>query len=207
MFIRLLFEDWRSFCAISLRVIFSVCVHEYLHALTALKQGDPTAADRGHLTLSPFKQMGFISLIMLLLIGIAWGQIPVNPENLKTRKSRLLVIFAGVFANLCLVLLFTLGGCLTQRFAPRNLFAADMLFDGAVLNVVLFLINLLPVPGFDGFNAVLQFIRFKTKKSREIANAACFIMLLVIFFFMDKVIGFAEYLVTTLAKLMIRVMI
>jgi len=205
MFVKLLFEDWRSFCTIALMVVFSISIHEYMHALVALKQGDPTAAEHGHLTLNPFKQMGFISLIMLLLIGIAWGQIPVNPANLPTRKSRLLVIYAGVFANLCLIVLFTFGCCLTLHLAPGNIFAAEMLLYGAVLNVVLFLINILPIPGLDGFNALLQYVHLKSQKARETANVICFILMMVIFFFMDRILIFAQNLVGLLLTLLMRV--
>ena len=106
MFIKLLFQDPRTFSAILLIVVLSVCVHEFMHAYIALKNGDPTAADHGHLTLNPFKQMGLWSLITFCLIGIAWGQVPVNRANLRSRKARLAVDFAGVAANLILSAIF-----------------------------------------------------------------------------------------------------
>ena len=104
MFISTLFSDPRAFATITLIVIFSICLHEYMHAWVALKMGDPTAALHGHLTMNPFKQMGLMSLIMLALIGIAWGQVPVNPDNLPTRKKRIAVALAGVCANIFLAI-------------------------------------------------------------------------------------------------------
>ena len=89
MFIKTLFEDPRTFATILLMVVFSISLHEFCHAYAALKMGDSTAADRGHLTMNPFRQMGWISLLMLVFIGIAWGQVPVNPENLTTRSKRI----------------------------------------------------------------------------------------------------------------------
>ena len=65
-------------------VVFSICVHEYAHAATALQLGDDTAAQSGHLTLNPMVQMGGTSLAALLLVGVAWGAVPVNPP----RRSR-----------------------------------------------------------------------------------------------------------------------
>ena len=56
---------------------FSICCHEFAHAWTAVYYGDETP--REHLTLNPLVQMGKQSLIMLFLIGIAWGSVPVNP--------------------------------------------------------------------------------------------------------------------------------
>ncbi|MCX6995813.1 MAG: site-2 protease family protein, partial [Kiritimatiellaeota bacterium] len=58
-------------------VTFSICVHEFAHAWMALRCGDDTAARAGHLSLNPFRQMGPSSLIALLVVGIAWGAVPV----------------------------------------------------------------------------------------------------------------------------------
>ena len=63
------FKDTRMFLMITLVVVFSICLHEFFHAWTALKFGDTTAADRGHLTLNPLRQMGPMSIIMFLLLG------------------------------------------------------------------------------------------------------------------------------------------
>ena len=86
MFISRLFSDPTMFFTIIIAVGLSVCIHEFCHAYTALKCGDPTAARMGHLTLNPLKQMGVISIIMLLLLGICWGSVPVNPGNLDRKK-------------------------------------------------------------------------------------------------------------------------
>jgi len=203
MFITLLFSDWRLFACIGLFVIFSVCVHEYMHAYVALKMGDPTAADLGHLTLSPFKQMGLISLIMLLFLGIAWGQVPVNPQNLPTRKKRILVALAGVCGNILLTLFFTVCGFLVLIWSPENEFAVRMLLYGAVLNIVLLIINLMPAPGFDGFLIVREFIRFDRQTTIDRANGAFFIIMMIMFFFIDKIYTAAEYIVGKLLLLLL----
>lgn len=201
MFITMLFENPRTFAIIVLMVVFSVCLHEYMHAYAALKMGDPTAADRGHLTMNPFKQMGWVSLLMLLFIGLAWGQVPVNPYNLETRKKRITVALAGVSANLLLFVVFTLLGYLTAKFSG-NFFAAQMLCYGAVLNVVLLIINLLPVPGFDGFKVVMEFFPIRSQQAAERANIACFIVMLLIFLGIDHVYQFAGIAVGTLLNIL-----
>lgn len=201
MFISLLFQEPRTFAAILLLVTFSICLHEFMHAWVALKMGDPTAADHGHLTMKPFRQMGLISLLMLIILGIAWGQVPVNPANLPTRKKRILVALAGVSANAALILIFTFLGYLVITLAPDNLFATRMLLYGAVLNVVLLIINLLPVPGFDGFKVALEFIRPNPKKAKEKANVVFFIMMLLMFYFIDYIFTAAETLVGAILKL------
>ena len=89
IFITALWQDPYWFFCASFLVVFSICCHEFMHAWVALKEGDPTAADEGHLTLNPIKQMGIYSLILLALFGIAWGQVPVNPANFRSRNSDL----------------------------------------------------------------------------------------------------------------------
>ncbi|MCK5845103.1 MAG: site-2 protease family protein, partial [Victivallales bacterium] len=83
-------------------IVFSICCHEYMHARTALWQGDDTAARTGHLTLNPLKQMGLISIFMLFMFGIAFGQVPVNPNKMRKPWGEALVSFAGPFANIAL---------------------------------------------------------------------------------------------------------
>lgn len=85
LFILRLKDDPVYFFMMSAIVIFSICFHEFSHARMALWMGDSTAADSGHLTLNPLKQMGVISLIMFLILGFAWGAVPVDPQKLRSR--------------------------------------------------------------------------------------------------------------------------
>ena len=104
IFVQNLFTNPLYFWLVTLSVIPSICLHEYSHAQTALWMGDDTAASHGHLTLNPFRQMGWISLIMFLIIGIAWGAVPVNRNNL-TRRGAVLVSLSGPLMNLFLAVL------------------------------------------------------------------------------------------------------
>ena len=196
MFIKLLFQDPRTFSAILLIVVLSVCVHEFMHAYIALKNGDPTAADHGHLTLNPFKQMGLWSLITFCLIGIAWGQVPVNRANLRSRKARLAVDFAGVAANLILSAIFLVLLVLVCKIASNEEFAQGILFFGASINLVLFVINLFPVPGFDGWNVLTEFR--KPQVSSELVNGIFFIMVVILFFGINYIQTAADALITFL---------
>ena len=87
MFIARLIENPRVYAPLALIVIFSICAHELMHAWTALKQGDDTAARLGHLTLNPLKQMGVVSLVMFAFVGVAWGAVPVDPSRMRRRWS------------------------------------------------------------------------------------------------------------------------
>lgn len=196
MFIEMLFSSPRLFAALALVVIFSICAHEFMHAYAALKNGDPTAAMLGHLTMSPFKQMGWWSLIVFCLLGIAWGQVPVNPENLRTRRARLAVALAGVGANLGLSVLFAALTALVIRFAPEYEFAISVLYYGSAVNLVLLAINLFPVPGFDGWNVVREFWRPRT--SSELVNGAFFLVVMLLFFWIDHIQSGAAFAAGTM---------
>ena len=139
LFITQLFEDPQRFFIWLLVVIFSICCHEFMHAWAALKQGDPTAADEGHLTLNPMKQMGPFSLVMLAVCGIAWGRVPVRPWQMRHRHSDALVSLAGPATNFGLFLIFGIlfyvcyragVGDLRMRFEElKRRLAAEGLFD------------------------------------------------------------------------------
>ena len=78
----------------TLAVIPSICLHEYFHAQVAFWCGDDTAAHYGHLTLNPLRQMGWISLVMFFILGIAWGMVPVDRRRLSKGQAAL-VSFSG----------------------------------------------------------------------------------------------------------------
>lgn len=85
---------------------FSICVHEYAHAYTAVRYGDETP--REHLTLNPFVQMGMMSMVMLVLLGIAWGAVPVDSRGTGSNRKDAMISFAGPLANLILCAVFAL---------------------------------------------------------------------------------------------------
>lgn len=182
LFLAQFFKDPQRFFSWLLVVVFSICCHEFMHAWTALKQGDPTAADAGHLTLNPLKQMGAFSLVMLAVCGIAWGQVPVQPWRMRHRHSDALVSLAGPAANFGLFLIFGLlfFGCCCAKVESR---AVLMFFElGSILNVVLCLFNLLPFPGFDGFAILKSFFPKLGEGSSEWISGTFLLAFLLLFF-------------------------
>ena len=70
-------------------VILSITLHELAHGWAALRQGDTTPRDTGHMTWDPLVHMGGMSLIMFALIGIAWGVMPTDPSRYRSgRRGR-----------------------------------------------------------------------------------------------------------------------
>ncbi len=131
-------------------IVFSICVHEYAHAAMALRMGDDTAARMGHLTLNPLRQMGARSLVMLAILGIAWGSVPVQPRQLS-RGSRALVSFSGPGSNALLCALCSFAASAVYFFTRTIEGAGSVLLLAASANGVLFILNMLPMPGLDGW--------------------------------------------------------
>ena len=179
LFIENLWENPPFFFWVGLMVIFSICCHEFMHAWTALKLGDDTAARRGHLTLNPLRQMGGWSLVMFAFFGLAWGQVPVNPANLKGRRDMVWVSLAGPGTNFVLGLMFTLLSALTfQRVGTP--FTQAMLFYGGTLNFVLCVLNLLPVPGLDGWSVVDTLFPRLRRVDSEFMKGTFFIIFMIL---------------------------
>lgn len=183
-FISNLFRDPFLFFAVILSVGLSVCIHEFCHAYVALKSGDPTAARLGHLTLNPLKQMGILSIVMLLMLGFCWGSVPVDPNNL-TRKKRIFVSLAGPFANLILFVLGVIGSLVMLKIGSEHGLRLTLIFTQ--LNMVLFFINMAPVPGFDGGQVFTEFIGRDKIYSSELGKGFMLGSFLLLFYLVDHI--------------------
>ena len=167
---------------VCLIVVFSVCLHEYFHAQVAVLEGDYTLRD--HLTLNPFKQMGFMSLLMLALIGIAWGGVPVDRSLLRSRWSMLKIALAGPLANLLLFLTawILIGILHLPKFfqaTPEYIMVLQFVMLFGIYNFVLLVFNLLPAPGLDGWNILSEiFPKMRNISSEVVKGAMLFLMLL-----------------------------
>ena len=134
-------------------VIFSITLHELAHGWAALWEGDDTPRVTGHMSVNPVVHMGLPSLILFLILGIAWGMMPVNPYKFRHGKwGRILVSFAGPAMNLliALVVLTVLGFVIDPMTEQTDL--ETFLLTGGFLNLILFALNMLPVPPLDGSN-------------------------------------------------------
>lgn len=143
-------------------VIGSIVLHELAHGWAAIREGDTTPIDTGHMTWNPLVHMGPMSLLMFALVGIAWGAMPVNPSRFRSRYGDAIVSFAGPAMNLTLALISGVAAALWSGYASgigEPLFSNfEMFFTlGAVLNVVLAVFNLLPLPPLDGAHILASF--------------------------------------------------
>ena len=201
IFLFLIYKDTRMFLMITLVVVFSICLHEFFHAWTALKFGDTTAADRGHLTLNPLRQMGPMSIIMFLLLGFAWGAVPVNPEVLRARNRHApaIVALAGPATNFGLFLVgFFFFGFLATRI--WNLIENEAAGETVLLfflmlgvyNLFLCIFNLLPIPGLDGWNALTEYVPRLRNVHSEFAKGITIFLIFLLFFLADDIFGLSR---------------
>jgi len=144
-------------------VLFAITVHEVAHGWVANKLGDSTARMLGRLTLNPLKHVDPIGTVavpaVLLLMGapflFGWAKpVPVNFRNLKNyRSDMVMVAAAGPLANLLMAVLWTALLATLFRLFPDGPVAQgfiDMSRNGLVINLVLLVFNLLPIPPLDG---------------------------------------------------------
>ncbi len=146
--------------------VFSAVIHEYMHGWAANEQGDPTAKMLGRLTLNPLAHLdvwGSFLMPALLYLGTS-GQfifgyakpVPYNPFALRDRKyGSAKVAVAGPLSNFAMALAFGM----ILRFAP----IANEVLIGAFavivqVNLILAVLNLIPLPGLDGSKVLMPFL-------------------------------------------------
>lgn len=192
LFITYLWKDPRLFFTVAVIVVLSVCLHEFVHAYTALRCGDDTAEKNGHLTLNPLKQMGLFSLLLFCFFGLAWGRVPVNPALMRRKHDPALVAAAGPVTNLILSQIFILLTYICYKNHLGDDFAVQMLFYGACINIVLFILNMLPVPGFDGFAVLCNLFPRFLAGSSEAVKGTVFVLIMLLFVFFDQLFKLAH---------------
>lgn len=188
LFVARLATDPVLFLSVVATVVVSVTLHELGHAYAAIRQGDETPRIQGRLTLDPMKHMGPMSLVVLMVAGIAWGSTPVNPANFRSRHGDALVSLAGPAVNLVLAILaLTILG-LWMRVSPdaTGPVAANVerfLNIFGTWNIVLCLFNLLPIPPLDGSHILASFVPPVRRLMTDPNNQGVFFALFIAIFF------------------------
>lgn len=182
-----------EFLAVSIVILlFSVIVHEVMHGLVARKFGDHTAERAGRLTLNPLPHIDLFGTILLpallILSGspilFGWAKpVPVNPLNFSNlRRGELMVSAAGILANFSLAiaaaLIYHFLNALPQTFP--FLLGALLRFT-ILINLVLAIFNLFPIPPLDGSKVLLSQLPYKlAKEYQKLEPFGFFILLLLL---------------------------
>jgi Zn-dependent protease len=185
-------------------VIFSITLHELAHGWTAIRHGDDTPVRTGHMSVNPLVHMGPISLIAFALVGIAWGAMPVDPSRLKGRHADAMVAGAGPVMNLGLALICVVLGACVVELLPRAGAGDDAVSRlwqffsaGGVLNILLAIFNMVPIPPLDGSRVLASFSRrYVEFAGSSLGQGVMFIGFAILFFTMSRVLfpmAFAVY--------------
>ena len=148
----------REFAVMIPPLLLALTAHEYAHAWTANKLGDPTARAQGRLTLNPLAHLDPVGTLALLFFRLGWAKpVPVNHLYFNhPRRDLMWVALAGPLTNLGLaaVSALILGMFRGLHVGPGLFWIVSplvlMLRWSVIYNVVLAIFNIIPIPPLDG---------------------------------------------------------
>ncbi len=171
-------------------VLLAITVHEAAHGYAAKHFGDKTAYYLGRITLNPIKHIDPLGTVvipgMLLLLSapflFGWAKpVPVNFSNLNNpKKDMMWVALAGPASNLVMAIIWAIIlGLFKSSGTSHALFVIGMAQVGIMINLVLMLLNLLPIPPLDGGRMAVSLL--PTPWSYKLASIERYGMFILIF--------------------------
>jgi len=165
--------DLYKILLVLLPVVTAITLHEAAHGWVAYKLGDSTAKDLGRITVNPIKHIDpigtvVIPVVMIVVTGFAFGYakpVPVNVRNFEhPQKDMALVALAGPFSNFIMAIFWTLVLATGYKLLPYGEILSGLKYMssvGIIINIVLMVINLLPILPLDGGRIVTGVLPFK----------------------------------------------
>lgn len=148
--------DWNFVFIQLLAFVLCITVHEFAHAISAYRLGDPTPKRQGRVSLNPLDHLDPLGTLMVILMvltgarGIGWGKaVQVNPANFDhPRRDMMLVAAAGPFSNLVFAVVIAVAMRLFAQSMTPSL--EEFLIFMVYMNVALMFFNLIPIAPLDG---------------------------------------------------------
>ena len=181
-----LFNNPILFFFSAIALLTAITIHEFAHAWTADRLGDPNPRLDGRLTFNPLAHLDLVGTLLLLIARFGWGKpVRFDPYNLKNpRRDAALISLAGATANLLLAVLCSL---LLHLFGYLRIGLLDYLFIGLfqsviVMNVSLAIFNLIPIHPLDGFKVVEGLLPENAARQWKQLEPLGYIMLFIFIF-------------------------
>lgn len=185
--------------------VFSLCLHEFSHALVAYWGGDWTVREKGYLTFNPLKYTHPVySLLLPLLflvmggIGLPGGAVYIEVWRLRNEYWRSAMSLAGPMANLLVA--FVLAVALNVTSIGSTAIGPGLAFL-AYLQIMAVVLNLIPVPPFDGYGVIEPFLPERIRMQvAQVRGAFIWIVFLVLWFvpFAGRALGLVIFIFTGL---------
>ncbi|OIV37919.1 hypothetical protein BIV57_08685 [Mangrovactinospora gilvigrisea] len=162
--------------------VVSLCLHEYAHARVAYASGDRSVALRGYLTLDPRRYVNPLYSIVLPVIfvilggiGLPGGAVYVQPGDIRGRWRNSLVSLVGPATNALFAAAMLVPIGLTGDAIPAA-FRSALAFLG-LLQISATILNLIPVPGLDGYGVIEPWLPHELRRS--VAQVAPYALIIV----------------------------
>jgi Zn-dependent protease len=153
--------------------VVTLCLHEFAHAVLAWRFGDHEVEARGYLTLNPLKYSHPVLSILLPVvfiamggIGLPGGAVYVHPHWFRTDLQRALVSLSGPAVNVITAVVLLVLVRHNLPTSPHPVFWIAMAFLG-LLQITAAILNLLPVPGLDGYGTIEPYLDPKFRQNAE----------------------------------------
>lgn len=133
-------------------LLTAITIHEFAHAYSADRLGDPTPRVQGRLTLNPLAHLDLIGTLALLLVGFGWGKpVQFDPYNLENpRRDAAIISFAGPLSNILLAAALSGTFYILSTLGLITLSTLPVFTPFIYLNVLLAVFNLVPIHPLDG---------------------------------------------------------
>jgi Zn-dependent protease len=168
--------------------LLAISFHESAHAYVAYRLGDPTARDMGRITLNPLPHIDILGLLAILVFPFGWAKpVPINPYNLRNPiKDNLWISLAGPASNLLLA--FVSGIVFRLLVFPLaasagGIYILTLIRSSVILNIILMVFNLIPIPPLDGFHVLEGLVSTETYVKLQRVHQIGPILLLALVFF------------------------